>query len=53
MADASLVVKDARALTTAQFQTLAAVPPAIEWFANITNPRTRAASETDVKEFLY
>jgi hypothetical protein len=30
-------------LTSAQFQQLAAVPPALTWFANIANPETRRA----------
>lgn len=51
MADTSLVTQTGRALTAAQFHTLAAVPPEVEWFANITNPRTRAAYEMDVKAF--
>jgi integrase/recombinase XerD len=51
MDDTQLVVKGERALTSAQFQALAEVPPEIEWFANITNPRTRAAYEVDVKAF--
>jgi integrase/recombinase XerD len=29
-------------LTAAEFRQLADVPPAIEWFANIDNPNTRA-----------
>ena len=41
----------ARRLTDAQFQGLAAVPPEVEWFANINNPRTRRAYEGDVKDF--
>jgi site-specific recombinase XerD len=40
-----------RALTAAEFQGLAAVPPELEWFANITNPRTRRAYSQDVKDF--
>ncbi len=32
-----------RRLTAAQFQTLTEVPAAVEWFANIDNPRTRRA----------
>ena len=51
MADTQLVVREERALTSAQFHALTAVPPEIEWFANITNPRTRAAYEVDVKAF--
>ena len=51
MADAQIVTQTERALTAAQFHSLAEVPPEIEWFANITNPGTRAAYEVDVKEF--
>lgn len=51
MPETSLVVQELRALTSAEFHTLAAVPPEVEWFANITNPRTRAAYEQDVKDF--
>ena len=40
------------ALTAAQFQTLAEVPPEIEWFANITNSRIRTAYELDVKALV-
>ena len=28
------------------------MPPEIEWFANITNPRTRRAYELDVRSFV-
>jgi site-specific recombinase XerD len=38
-------------LTTAQFQTLADVPPELEWFANLTNPNTRRAYEQDIQDF--
>jgi integrase/recombinase XerD len=31
---------------------LAEVPPAIAWFANIDNPRTRRAYESDLREFM-
>lgn len=41
-----------RALSTAQFQTLAEVPPEIEWFANLTNANTRRAYEQDIKHFM-
>ena len=51
MADTQLVVRGERALTSAQFHSLTEVPPEIEWFANITNPRTRDAYEMDVKAF--
>jgi hypothetical protein len=40
----TLVVKEnARALTAAEFHRLAEVPPAIEWFGNIRNEKTRRA----------
>ncbi|SPE17195.1 hypothetical protein PSCFBP2116_P300088 (plasmid) [Pseudomonas syringae] len=32
-----------RRLTALEFQELASVPAAVEWFANIRNPRTRRA----------
>ena len=41
-----------RALSTAQFQTLAEVPPEIEWFANLTNANTRRAYEQDINDFM-
>ena len=41
----------ARALTAAEFRGLAEVPPELEWFANITNPRTRRAYQQDVRDF--
>lgn len=40
-----------RRLTAAQFQELAAVPAAVEWFANIDNPRTRRAYQGDLEDF--
>lgn len=39
-------------LTPVQFQQLAEVPPAVAWFANIDNPRTRRAYEGDLREFM-
>lgn len=39
-------------LTSAQFQQLADVPPALTWFANIDNPQTRRAYQNDVTEFM-
>ena len=38
-------------LTPAQYGDLAEVPPEFEWFANITNPKTRRAYKIDVNEF--
>jgi site-specific recombinase XerD len=42
-----------RRLTAAQFQTLAEVPAAVEWFANIDNPRTRRAYQGDLEDFCH
>jgi len=41
-----------RTLSMAQFQTLAEVPPEIEWFANLTNANTRRAYRKDIKDFM-
>lgn len=41
-----------RALTAAEFQGLAAVPAAGVWFANIDNPNTRRAYQSDVEDFI-
>jgi len=41
-----------RMLTAAEFHQLADVPPEIEWFRNLTNPSTRRAYETAVKDFM-
>jgi site-specific recombinase XerD len=38
-------------LTAAQFQDLSDVPPELEWFANITNARTREAYRRDIADF--
>ena len=46
-----LRVTGERRLTAAQFQELAAVPAAVEWFANIDNPRTRRAYQGDLEDF--
>ena len=40
-----------RVLTAQQFQGLAEVPAAAEWFANLTNPNTRRAYKNDVEDF--
>jgi site-specific recombinase XerD len=40
-----------RRLTSAEFQQLARVPAAVEWFANIDNPRTRRAYQNDLEDF--
>jgi integrase/recombinase XerD len=38
-------------LSRAEFQGLGEMPPEVEWFANLDNPRTRRAYRLDVKEF--
>ena len=43
---------ESRLLTAAEFQSLADVPPEIEWFANIENANTRRAYKNDVQEFM-
>ncbi|SOS30080.1 integrase (plasmid) [Pseudomonas cerasi] len=40
-----------RRLSAAEFQQLASVPAAAEWFANIDNPRTRRAYQNDLEDF--
>ncbi len=47
-----LLPKSPAALTSAQFQELSAVPPEVEWFANLTNPNTRRAYKSDVRGFM-
>lgn len=39
-----------RRLTAAEFQGLAKVPAAAEWFANLDNPRTRRAYQSDIAD---
>lgn len=46
-----IVIRENRALTAVEFQGLAEVPPELEWFANITNEKTRRAYKNDVTEF--
>lgn len=41
-----------RILTSAEFQSLAEVPPEIEWFANIENANTRRAYRIDLNDFM-
>src|SRR5690349_10322366 len=41
-----------RLLTSADFQHLSAVPPEVEWFANIRNKSTRRAYETAIADFM-
>ncbi|SER52495.1 Site-specific recombinase XerD [Azotobacter beijerinckii] len=46
-----LAVAGEHRLTAAQFQDLARVPAAAEWFANLDNPRTRRAYRGDLEDF--
>jgi integrase/recombinase XerD len=39
-------------LTASQFHTLAAIPPELEWFANLTNANPRRAYQQDIKDFM-
>ncbi|HZZ01339.1 tyrosine-type recombinase/integrase [Paraburkholderia sp.] len=41
-----------RPLTAAEFHQLAAVPAEAEWFANLDNPQTRRAYQTDLQDFM-
>jgi len=47
----SVVAVSERRLTAAQFQSLAEVPAAAQWFANLDNPRTRRAYQGDLEDF--
>jgi integrase/recombinase XerD len=38
--------------TTVQFQDLAAIPPELEWFANLTNANTRRAYQQGIHDFM-
>jgi integrase/recombinase XerD len=42
---------EGKRLGRAEFQGLSNMPPELEWFANLDNPRTRRAYRNDVKEF--
>lgn len=46
-----LVTVKKSVLTVLEFDKLAAVPPEVEWLANITNEKTRRAYKNDVSEF--
>ncbi|AWZ83906.1 tyrosine-type recombinase/integrase [Pseudomonas aeruginosa] len=48
---ASGVALAERRLTASEFQKLTKVPAAVEWFANLDNPRTRRAYQGDVEDF--
>jgi len=40
-----------RRLSDVEFQQLAGLPAAADWFANIDNPRTRRAIQNDLEDF--
>jgi hypothetical protein len=46
------VIPAPASLTTAQFHTLAEIPPELEWFANLPNPNTRRAYRQDLDDFM-
>src|SRR5260370_5250935 len=48
----SMPTEVGRRLTAAEFHQLAAVPAEAEWFANLDNPRTRRAYQTDLQDFM-
>lgn len=45
-------ITTSRLLSTEDFYRLADVPPAVEWFANITNHCTRRAYEIAIRDFM-
>ncbi len=51
-ADAVVPMESGRALTAAAFQGLAAVPAAVEWFANLGNKATRWAYQNALADFM-
>jgi len=52
MTESALITPQENILTAKAFHQLANVPPEIEWFANIENPRTRRAYQNDLKDFM-
>ena len=42
---------EGKRLSRAEFQGLGEMPPELEWFANLDNPRTRRAYRLDVRDF--
>src|SRR4051812_22327015 len=47
----ALEQEQGKRLSRAKFQGLSDMPPELEWFANLDNPRTRRAYRLDVQEF--
>jgi hypothetical protein len=52
MENAVVMEPSGRRLTNTQFQQLADVPPAMTWFANISNPQTQRAYQNDLQDFM-
>ena len=52
MTDALVSLTPGRLLTAAAFQTLAQVPPELEWFANLGSKATRRAYEHALADFM-
>src|SRR5712692_9444782 len=52
MKNTQLIPQQSRTLSPVEFYQLQAVPPAVEWFANINNPNTRDAYQMDLKDFM-
>jgi hypothetical protein len=42
---------EGKRLGRAEFQGLGEMPPELEWFANLDNPRTRRAYRLDIRDF--
>ena len=51
MAETGLIATEERALTAAQFQGLAEIPPELEWFANLKSAKTRQEYANDLGDF--
>jgi integrase/recombinase XerD len=50
--DTQLAPITPNSLSTAQFDSLSAIPPETEWFANLRNRHTRTNYERDITQFL-
>ena len=49
---AAVTPRQKPSLTNPQFQQLQDVPAEAQWFANIDNPQTRRAYESDIRSFM-
>ena len=54
VSDGIVIVREngERKLTASAYQSLADVPPEVEWFENIENKNTRRAYRNDIREFM-